>query len=108
MRIDGEWISCEDGTTRPIIRGEVLTGEGAWMKVDFEVDTAADRTVFSADVMDGLRLEPIPSAERIRGIGGEAASVIVQTQLRFTTDQGVKVVFTGQFSCATDPEAIEL
>ena len=30
MRIDGEWLLCEDGVTRPVIRGEVLRGDGSW------------------------------------------------------------------------------
>ena len=108
MRIDGEWLLCEDGVTRPVIRGEVLRGDGSWKKVDFQVDTAADATVFSADVLAELLLQPIPSPTRMRGIGGEADSVVVDTQIRLTTDEGGKVVLRGRFSAATDPETPDM
>src|SRR5438552_19191043 len=56
MRIDGMWHLCDDGIVRPVIRGEILAGDGSWVKAPFLVDSAADRTVFSADVMEGLHL----------------------------------------------------
>jgi hypothetical protein len=53
MRIDGEWLLCDDGIIRPVIRGEILTGNGAWQPAEFLVDTGADRTVFSGATLAG-------------------------------------------------------
>jgi hypothetical protein len=35
MRIDGEWLLCDDNVLRPIIRGEILTGHGFWEPAEF-------------------------------------------------------------------------
>jgi len=47
MRIDGQWLVCDDGVTRPVISGEILAHNGSWEKSEFLVDTGADCTVFS-------------------------------------------------------------
>ena len=57
MRIDGEWYECDDGSVRPVIRGEILTAIGFWEPTPFLVDTGADRTVFSAAILDVLGFE---------------------------------------------------
>lgn len=58
MRIDGEWLLFDDGVTRPVIRGLVLTGDGSWLAAEFLVDTGADRTVFSAATLSKLGFKP--------------------------------------------------
>jgi hypothetical protein len=45
MRIDGQWLICDDGAVRPVVRGEVQGANGAWLTVEFLVDTGADRDV---------------------------------------------------------------
>ena len=30
MRFNGEWLQCDDGIIRPVIRAEILTSDGAW------------------------------------------------------------------------------
>src|SRR5438105_13844737 len=59
MRIDGRWTLFDDGASRPVIWGEIRTGDGSWLKAPFLVDTGADRTVFSAPTLTGLGLAPI-------------------------------------------------
>src|SRR5438046_3254520 len=59
MRIDGRWTLFDDGASRPVIWGEISTGDGSWLKAPFLVDTGADRTVFSAATLAGLGLAPI-------------------------------------------------
>ena len=54
MQINGEWLLCDDGIVRPVIRGHILDGHGAWIHAPFLVDTGADRTVFSAPVLAAL------------------------------------------------------
>lgn len=44
MLIHGLWHLCDDGITRPVFRGEVLAGDGAWVQVVFLADIGADRT----------------------------------------------------------------
>jgi len=34
MQIFGEWYLCDDDVERPIIRGEILGGDGAWAHVE--------------------------------------------------------------------------
>ena len=47
MQINGEWLICDDGIVRPVVRGEILAANGSWVPVPFLLDTGADRTVFS-------------------------------------------------------------
>jgi hypothetical protein len=79
MLISGVWHLCDDGTVRPIIRAEIRANDGSWIKAPFLLDTGADRTVFSADVLKALRFPSIISKDQIGGVGGVVASVIVET-----------------------------
>jgi hypothetical protein len=78
MRIDGEWLLCDDGIIRPVIRGEILTANGAWQRTEFLVDTCADRTVFSAVTLAVLGLQTLMAQDRIGGLGGVAESVLLK------------------------------
>jgi hypothetical protein len=108
MLIHGVWLVCPDGAVRPVLRGEVEGGDGSWVKVPFLVDTAADRTVLSADVWAALQLPPVESEEQLSGLGGKTASVVVETLLRMTRDGDVKVTFRGQYAAVTEAEALDL
>jgi hypothetical protein len=35
MRIDGQWLWCDDGIMRPVISGEIRPGNGSWEKSEF-------------------------------------------------------------------------
>lgn len=108
MLISGLWHLCDDGMVRPVTRAEILTGDGSWSKARFLVDTGADRTVFSADILDALHLQPIDSPDRLSGVGGMADSVVVETRIRFTHEDEGKAVFIGQFAGFIDPEALDM
>lgn len=54
MFIPGMWLLCDDGVVRPVIAGEVRAGDGSWVQTPFLVDTAADRTALSADILEAL------------------------------------------------------
>ena len=60
MQINGEWAAGDDGIVRPIIRSEILTNTGLWIKAPFLVDTGTDRTVLSAAILADRRLSPLP------------------------------------------------
>src|SRR5260370_38234700 len=99
MLISGEWFPGDDGIERPVVRGEVLAGDGSWVSVPFLVDTGADRTVFSAAILAALHLPPVATRERLGGLGGAVTSVIVETQVRLTRDGDNKVIFRGANIC---------
>ncbi|MEW6363892.1 MAG: hypothetical protein AB1714_04555 [Acidobacteriota bacterium] len=37
MRINGEWLLCDDGAERPVVRGEVAAFDGSWSAAVFLV-----------------------------------------------------------------------
>jgi hypothetical protein len=106
--INGQWLLCDDGVVRPVIQGKVLTAEGFWQTAEFLVDTAADRTVFSAAIWEALGLEPIVSADQLSGVGGTAATVVVATPIRLTREDGSPVVFRGRYAAFTEPDALDM
>ncbi len=107
MRINGEWLWCDDGIVRPVIRGEILAADGSWGKVEFLVDTGADRTVLTAAALAQLGLRPITSDDGISGLGGRADSVVVETQIRLSRENSSKVVFRGQYAAVTEVESLD-
>ena len=108
MLIPGVWHLCDDGIVRPVIRSELLAHDGLWVKTLFLLDTGADRTVISADVLAALRLQPVGSPLRLGGVGGMANSIVVETQIRLTHEQSGKVVFRGQFAAFDIVEALDM
>lgn len=109
MQINGEWSLFDDGIVRPVMRGAMLANNGYWVSAEFLVDTGADRTVCSAGLLATLHLQPLPTPERLGGVGGTVTSVVVETQIRFRreADRGT-VVFHGQYAAVTEPEALDV
>lgn len=108
MVINGEWMICADGMSRPLIRGELQTGNGQWESVAFLVDTGADRTVLSAPVLAQLGLPPSAAPEQLGGLGGMAEMVTVTTSLRLTKQDAGKVNFRSQYAAVTEVEALDI
>ncbi|ETX05002.1 MAG: hypothetical protein ETSY2_25535 [Candidatus Entotheonella gemina] len=108
MQINGEWLLCDDGIVRPIIRGEILSGDGSWVPAEFLVDTGADRTVFSALIFRALHPQSIYRQEHLGGLGGTTEAVVVETQLRFGDKGGNQVVFRGQYAAVTELETLDI
>ena len=108
MRINGEWLLCDDGIVRPVIRAELLAGDGAWKAVEFLVDIGADRTVLNADMLSKLSLPMLEAAEGLSGLGGGTDSVEIETKLHLRRDTGSPVVFNSRFAAVTDPGALDL
>ena len=103
MRIDGEWLLCDDDILRPVIRGEILASDGTWQRAEFLVDTGADRTVFSAAVLASLGLQPVVTQARLGGVG-----VVVETQVRLTREESGKIVLRGQYAAVTELQALDM
>jgi hypothetical protein len=108
MRIEGEWLLCDDGIDRPVIPAEILGDSGSWESTEFLVDTGADRTVFSAATLIRLGLVRLPSQGAVGGLGGLAESVVVETQIRLTRENANSVLFRGQFAAVTQVDALDI
>jgi hypothetical protein len=110
MVIVGKWIRCDDGITRPVVEVKVPRENSAHWGEHSLVDTAADRTVFSADLLHNLHVlrNPAPADVSLKGIGGSSPHVIVFTVLEFTPDDGGPARVRGEFAAFTDPTAKDL
>lgn len=108
MLLSGVWLLCDDDIVRPVIHGEILARNGSRVQTPFLVDTAADRTVFSADILEALDLQPVAGSVQLGGVGGEAASVVVETQIELPRDEPGPVVFRGQFAAFTSLKALDM
>ena len=78
------------GENRRILRAKLRTGRGTAVTEQFLVDTGADRTVFTAALLQQLALsvQPAPADDRLLGIGGAAAYVMVDRIIELTRDDG--------------------
>lgn len=108
MVINGEWMICADGVSRPLIRGELQTGNGEWESVAFLVDTGADRTVLSAPVLVALGLPQVGAPEQLGGLGGMVEMVTVKSYLRLTKQDAGKVNLQAQFAAVTEVDALDI
>ena len=108
MRLDGEWLLCDDGIRRPVIRCDVLGDDGQWHAAEFLVDTGADRTVFNEDLLVMLALRQSQPGGEIRGVGGLAATIAIRTQVRMKCDDNRTVVFRGEFAGCRDTEVLDM
>jgi hypothetical protein len=108
MLIGGEWLLCEDGIERPVFRGEILSDSGTWLEAPFLADPGADCTALSADILAFVRQLSFPSAYKLGGVGGVAASVAVQTKIRLFREDKIGIVFRGEFGAFTDPKTLEM
>ena len=108
MLCQGEWSLCDDGIVRPIMQGRILDGSGMWRRVEFLLDTGADGTVISADVLEALNLQRIQPKDRIGGVGGLADSVDVTTQIGLERDDGQWITLRGTYAACLQQEALDI
>jgi hypothetical protein len=108
MLLPGQWLLCDDGVLRPIFRAEILAADGAVLQAELLADTGADRTVLCADILHKLGLPLLPSPTQLGGVGGEATTVLVATELRLSCDDGGSIVFRGQLAGFTVLEALDM
>jgi predicted aspartyl protease len=108
MRFTGEWLQCDDGIVRPVMRAEIETNSGSWRAMELLVDTGADRTVLSANVLESLNLATIEPQDGIGGVGGLVDSVVVKTRIRLTRDDGMNATFHGEYAACVEYEALDM
>lgn len=109
MRIAGEWRQCHDGVVRPLLVIDVIGPAGTPIEDPFLVDSGADRTVFSADLLTRLggATAPAPSGMAMAGIGGTQAFVQVQATLALRRTDGGTATVQAIFAAFTDPKATD-
>jgi hypothetical protein len=108
MQISGRWHPGKDGIWRPLIEGEVQTVQGRWRTVDFLVDTGADQTAFSADIVRLLGLPVTATPYRLEGLGGRVRLEEVETTIHLFQERGAAIAFRGRYAAISDPEALEM
>jgi predicted aspartyl protease len=108
MVIPGRWWLCRDGILRPVLEGRVLCANGAWRGVVLLVDTGADRTVLTADVLEDLGQTPAAPDEQLAGAGGLFESVLVKTSVRMDRQDGGSVTVQGTFAAFRDRNVLDM
>jgi hypothetical protein len=110
MVIVGQWRMCDDGVARPAVQGRVGGATGVTAAEYFLVDSCADRTVLSADLLNrlGVPSTPPPPELTFQGIGGASDFVLVDIVLELTSQNGAPARIRGQFAAFTDPTATDL
>jgi hypothetical protein len=110
MRIVGKWQLRDDGVARPIVRTQVRGGDGNLIAANFLIDSGADRTVFSAALLNRLQLpsENAPPDFTLSGVGGTSGFILVTTVLEFHRDDGGSARVRGEFAAFIDPAATDL
>src|SRR5579871_5436439 len=105
MRIVGEWFICTDGVVRPIVEGYVTDATGTERQERFLVDTGADVTVFTANLLQklGLPFRSPQAGAALAGVGGGQVSVLVRTTLTLYADDGSPARIRAEFAAFTDP-----
>jgi len=110
MKIIGEWHPFDDGVERPAVR-ILLQRVGAQpIEVPMLLDTGADRTVFSANLLPELApmTTPPPSDRSLAGVGGNVGYLSLQTTLIFTRDDGQPITARGEFAIFTELASSDL
>ena len=110
MRINGEWLLCDDGEIRPVVPGMVRLADGQWRQLPFLLDAGADRTAFSPDLLEllsPLRVTPAESLH-LTGIGGVANSITIETAIGFLRDDGRPVRVRGAFQVFVESEITDI
>jgi hypothetical protein len=108
MLIPGTWSVCDDGVTRPVLRGRVETADGKWEVVPFLVDTGADCTLFSAAVLATLGLSAAAGPHALGGIGGSTEFVSIETRIQFTQEDGSPVFFRGRYTALSTLHTLDM
>jgi hypothetical protein len=55
-----------------------------------------------------LKLTSSGAAQQLAGIGGQASSVVVDTQIQMPRENGTMVLLRGEFAAFTDPTALDM
>jgi predicted aspartyl protease len=72
MLFAGNWFTASNGVTCPLIDARVTAADGSRVDESFLIDTGADRTVLTAELLRTLGFHPGASApaSTLSGLGG--------------------------------------
>ena len=106
MRIIGKWHICEDGNTRPVVDITVFDASGIASLEIFLIDTGADCTALSAQLVGKLRLVGKPPSPDIslKGITGSGNYVVVNTVMEFLRAEGGPARIRGDMAAFHGPD----
>ena len=93
---------------RPVLAGAIQAADGSWQEAEFLVDVAADRTVFSAEMLAALGLPTRATRHQLGGVGGSASAVLVETQIRLAQQDGSPLLFRGEYAAFTELAALDM
>lgn len=102
MLIAGEWRETPTTIPRPYLRAHLEAHDGAWVECLFLIDSGADCTVISADVVHQLGRPTAPAPRQLGGIGGVVETREVWTTLRLTAADGSRATIGGAYATAAD------
>ena len=110
MRVVGKWMACDDGVLRPVVECLVTGSDTRQVDEHFLVDSCADCTVLSADLVNKLELtgKPPPSSLSLKGISGAGNYVVVNTVVELLRAEDGPARVRGEIAAFTDPTATDL
>ena len=97
MHIHGEWRLDESGVLTPVLDCKLLSGTGEWLDAGFLIDSGAERTVISGDVLRQLDAPTHVSLHFLVGLGSSVQVLTVSTKLMLELDNGSSIVVNGPF-----------
>lgn len=98
MRINGEWRPDENGVLNPVLECELLTGLGEWVEVTFLIDSGAEQTVISSDILRRIDVPAQISLHSLVGIGAAIQVLTASTKLRLKLASDSTVTINGPFA----------
>ena len=109
MQIKGEWLTCDDGVTRPVAIAHLPDADGKPRAERFLVDSGADRTVLSASILAKLKLAPVqpPEGSGLVGVGGRTPYVLIAAVLVFAREGGGFARVRGEFAAFSELSATD-
>jgi len=97
MIVLGEWRTDENGVLTPVLDCFLLGGSGKWLAVSFLIDSGAERTVLSPEILRDLDAPSQMSLDTLVGIGAASQVLTVSSRLRLQTVDGSEVIVNGPF-----------
>src|SRR3954452_16776840 len=99
MVFRGLWATFSDGKRRPMIGAELQKADGTFKGDVFLIDSGADRTIITADLLSDLgctAYQPTAHPGMI-GLGGAANFQFFRSTLRLSAPNGDVFLFSAEF-----------
>lgn len=97
MLIVGEWRPDENGVLTPVLDCFLLAGNGKWHAVSFLIDSGAERTVLSPEILRDLDAPAQMSLNSLVGIGTASQVLTVSSRLKLQAADKTDVIVNGPY-----------